>query len=92
MPYTKVSKPSGGSYTKLFPQGGEAFDDVDADFDSSTVYFDGRNINAWTKVARPTVTYQVIEVGMVAGLLIPLTYCKSYSNIGSPYIKVNKPT
>lgn len=91
MSYTKVSKPSLGTYTKVNAVGNELFDEP-IGFDSSSNYFDGLNDAVYTKVSKPGTNSVNITVGMSLGLLIPLTYCRNISYVGSEWTKVTKPT
>lgn len=90
MPYTNVAKPTGSSYTKLSPQGSTFFDDGGVTFDDPNTFFDGTNINAWTKVARPSQPFG-LQAGMTMGLLIPLTTPKGIRT-GDPWTRITKPT
>jgi hypothetical protein len=53
MPWTKVSKPTGATYTRVNPQGKEEYD-CDVVYDSADTYYDGVNESAWTGIPKPT--------------------------------------
>ncbi len=89
MPWTKVTKPTSTSYTNVNPIGREHYDDTGVTYDSAIVFYDGVNLSAWTKVAKPGGS--AIVVGMATGLLMPLTYSAGYGT-GSAWTKVNKAT
>lgn len=54
--YTKISKPSGTSYTLVNPMGRETYDDPTVTYDSSSVFYDGVNQSLYTKVSKPAGT------------------------------------
>ena len=54
--YTKVDKPTTPTYTNVNAVGKEQYDQIDIEYDESTIFYDGVNENAYTKLAKPTST------------------------------------
>jgi hypothetical protein len=56
MAYTKISKPSGTSYTNINAIGKQQYDQSDITYDDSSVFYDGINTSQYTNVNKPTGT------------------------------------
>ena len=56
MTYTKIPKPTSTTYTNVNPLGKQSYDESDIIYDSTTVFYDGVNVNAYTKVAKPATS------------------------------------
>ena len=54
--YTKISKPTGTSYTLVNPIGRETYDDPTVSYDDASVFYDGVNQSLYTKVSKPSAT------------------------------------
>lgn len=94
--WSKVTKPTTGNFTRTNPGGRTTFDDSGVLFDSSAVFVDGVNLNAWTKLAKPANVSgtNTILVGMATGLITPPTYAteRSITFNNSKWTKVAKPS
>lgn len=89
MTWTPVAKPTTRNYTNVNPLGKEQYDESSITYDMSTVYYDGVNMNAWTKVAKPTGGI-LISPGMATGLIMPPTY--AIQRGADTWTRVPKPT
>lgn len=54
--YTKISKPTGPTYTNSNPIGKEQYDQPDIIYDSATIFYDGINQSAYTNISKPSST------------------------------------
>lgn len=54
MSWTKVNKPTSGTYTNVNPLGKTQYDQSNIDYDSATMFYDGVNPNQWTDISKPT--------------------------------------
>ena len=86
MPYINVAKPTGASYIKVNSYV-DTYDNSDVAYDSSSFY-EGYNPSAYTNIAKPVGGLRIFP-GMITGLMIPLTYSRSYD--ASPWFKIPKP-
>lgn len=53
--YIKIPKPSAGNYTNLNAQGKEQYDQASLTYDDANTFYDGMNMNQYTKIAKPVV-------------------------------------
>ena len=54
MTWTKVTKPTDSTYTRVNPQGKEEYDQSEITYDSAVTFYDTLNESAWGKTAKPT--------------------------------------
>jgi hypothetical protein len=87
--YTRVSKPTDSTYTKVYALGKEAWDDPSVEWDDSVTCWNGGDGSGYTKVPKPTDHRQILP-GMITGLMIPLTYNQT-GTPGDSYTRVAKP-
>lgn len=57
MAWTKVTKPTGPTYTLVNPAGRTTYDQPDITYDDSTIYYDGVNESLWTSINKPDTDY-----------------------------------
>lgn len=61
MAYTKIPKPGATPYTNINTIGKQQYDQADIAYDDSSVFYDGINVGAYTKLAKPvTASYTKI--------------------------------
>lgn len=56
MAYTKLTKPSGTSYTNVNLIGREQYNQASLTYDSATTFYDGTNFSQYTKLNKPSGT------------------------------------
>lgn len=56
MSYTKITKPSGTSYSNQNTVGKEQFDDANVFYDDASVFYDGINQSQYSNVTKPSGT------------------------------------
>lgn len=54
--YTKITKPSGTSYTNTNSVGKEQYDQSNLTYDDANIFYDGTNPTQYTAVAKPSGT------------------------------------
>jgi len=54
MPYINVNKPTSSIYTGTYVEGKQIYDQVDIEYDQSSVAYDSVNDAAYTDVSKPT--------------------------------------
>ena len=93
MTWSNVTKPTTSNWSNTNPPGRTQYDQPDVMYDDPNIFYDGVDTSAWTMVAKPTNGgSNTIVVGMATGLLMPLTYSRSYEVSGDTWTKVPKPT
>ena len=91
--YTKISKPSESTYTRLSLTGKETYDESSLTYDDTNAFYDGVNQLQWTDIAKPIGSFEsVIRPGMTLGLLIPLTNTLIRAVSTDRWTDINKPT
>jgi len=90
MSWTNISKPTDATYTRVNDAGREVYDDQNVMYDDTSVFYDGIDPLAWTDIAKPIGTAQVVA-GMATGLITPFTQTRT-ALVGQPWVNVNKPT
>jgi hypothetical protein len=92
MSYTDVSKPTDATYTAVYTQGRQVYNQSDIDYDGADTFYDSVDVTAYTDIAKPAGGGETITAGRTLGMLIPLTV-PSVATVGSnPWTKINKPT
>lgn len=93
MTWTNTLKPTTSGWTNLNPGGRTQYDQADITYDDSRIFYNGGDPSFWTMVPKATGGgSNTITVGMATGLLMPLTYSRSYEVSGDSWTKVPKPT
>jgi len=54
--YTKITKPSGTSYTNTNAVGKQQYDQIDITYDDANVFYDGVNESQYTTISKPSGT------------------------------------
>lgn len=56
MSWSNVTKPTNTSWTNTNPGGRTQYDQSDITYDSSSMFYDGIDYNAWTDVNKPNAS------------------------------------
>ena len=89
MTWISVTKPTSSIWTSVNPAGKEQYDQASLSYDDSGTFYDGINPSQWTDVPKP-VGSALIVAGMITGLVMPVTYSRSYEV--NTWTKVLKPS
>lgn len=54
--YVNIDKPSGTSYTNINTVGKQQYDQADIIYDDPNVFYDGMNVDLYTKISKPSST------------------------------------
>jgi len=87
MAYTKVTKPSGTTYTKQDVTRRELFDSPNISFDDTGTFFDGTDLSQYTDVSKPSIGF-----GAYTWNQMTIIWNNADKDWSTPYTKVAKPT
>jgi len=90
--WTNIGKPTGANYTNVNVYA-PSYDETTIVYDDASVFYDGVSQSAYTNVPKPNdIINRTISVGMITGVIIPLTYATSHTVSQTPWVNINKPT